>query len=618
MIKIGKFSTSQQNGWTKLSQPVTVNETTENIFVEVFNENAKYLVDDRADAIIIGLLPMAQRHNHDIYSELPVSGELLHNLNHILIPTLAKYDSSLSKITIHAEAINKPLQNHGAIGTGLSLGIDAQATINQYHNHPLEDMRLTHLLSFDNVNMGINFGDIQGDFQKNRMFTNQHNMAKELGLPVVDVKNNLVVGISTLVGKNLNLDMWQNYICYYFAASLGKLFKKYYFSSGGVEYSKFMLIPKFNVFSSEHYALFLHEILNSHKTLKFIHGAGELTRYEKIAAVAQNPISQKYLHSCFYISDFNCGFCKKCRRNLLMMDAAGCLDNFSNTYDIAHYNANREDYLKYLVAQHKEETSEYFYYFEDVYEILQAREPQLFAKLEENLSATKSLLIMETNQNFANRINLLYKAASNPLFTANLRDFFASNKYKNVILYGNNQLTQLLAALQDELQITVTHIVEDTKIAYKIPRLPFGTVDYPPTDTVIICALTNKEYINKKLQQRLTVPIHFVEDIFAYKNSAIKPTSESMQIKQLTANLQEKDGTIQNLSANLQQKNAETQDLSANLQQKNGKIKNLNRKLTQKDLEIQQLKNRISELETSTSWKITQPLRDIKMLIKST
>ncbi|MCL1986473.1 MAG: hypothetical protein FWG64_00670 [Firmicutes bacterium] len=504
MIKITNFSITTENAAARLIQPLEINGEKMEIYAEVASENAKYFVTDRADALVIGILPLAQRQNYDIYSDLPISGELLYSLNNILIPMLAKYDSTLSNIKIHANPINTPVETCGAVGTGISLGADALTTIAQYHKHPVEKMRLTHFLSFDSGAFGGYFQESGWDFQANLIYQQQQALADEINLPLIKINSNLTKLIK------LRTDVWAEYYSAYYVFSLGKLFSRYYYSSAGFDYSQFMIVPNSNFFAPNHYALLFNQVVSGNLTL--LSGGGELTRYQKMQILSENPLAQKYLHSCL-TQAFNCGVCQKCKRNLLTLDALNCLDNFSAVYDIEYYKANREEYFYYLCSLKKDNILALEHYLSETYNTLKARNPKTFAKIEEQFTAAKILELRKANKNIQNRLNFMFKFAKNPKSIENTADFFEQKGYKNVILYGQNGITDLLATLQSQLNINITHVVENTTRTTKIPRLPIKTVDYPPTDAVIICALNDKEVIYKKLQQRLTVPIHFANEI---------------------------------------------------------------------------------------------------------
>ncbi|MCL1986503.1 MAG: ELKS/Rab6-interacting/CAST family protein [Firmicutes bacterium] len=641
MIKLKNFYITEEDGKSRLIQPVEVDGNNFDVYVEVESQHQKYFVTDRADAILIGIVHMAMRQNHDIYSELPITGELLYNLNNILIPMLTKYDPTLTKIKINASPINEPVQNFGGVGTGLSLGVDGLTTISQYHNHPIENMRLTHFLTFNDGVFGGYFQESGWDLQARLIYQKQLQLIQDIGLPLIMINTNL----HNLV--RLKGDLWVNYCSAYNFFCLGKLFQKYYFSSTGWDYSQFTLYPTGNNFDSDQYNLLFNATVNTKNNLTVLSGGGELNRFEKMEIISKNPLAHKYLHSCL-TQAFNCGVCIKCRRNLLALDALNCLDKFTTTYDIQQYRQNREEYLYTLIANYIDKTLSYEHYYQEVYQILQAREPELFEKIEKQLTTGKVLELKKANKNLQTRLNTVTAAAKSPLFIEHIKHFFATNNYKSVILYGNNELAALLITHQKQLQIKISHIVENTKIKkHAIPRLPIRTVDYPPTDAVIICAINDVQVIVKKLQQRINCPIHLATEIFAHTSPYAKFSDEQAKIAELSTVLQKRDSRIEQLKTTVDGKNSRIEQLKTTVDGKNSRIENLkttvdnknirieqlkstidsnnaqstaqiqnlNTTISQKDEEIEHLKTRISALETSTSWQITQPLRTFKQKI---
>jgi hypothetical protein len=51
------------------------------LWVDVDGEWDEYLVTDRQDAFLVGIVNYAQRHRHDITCRMPVTAQLLYNLN---------------------------------------------------------------------------------------------------------------------------------------------------------------------------------------------------------------------------------------------------------------------------------------------------------------------------------------------------------------------------------------------------------------------------------------------------------------------------------------------------------------------------------------------------------
>ena len=128
---------------TKVRQycEIEIESDVKKIWFEVDSKYKEYLVTDRADAYVIGLLNYAMRNNHDIKCDIPVTDELLYNLNEVLILMLAKYSSNLNKIKINAKPI-KPLKSGEHVGTGCSCGIDSFYSIKTHRHNIYESLEL--------------------------------------------------------------------------------------------------------------------------------------------------------------------------------------------------------------------------------------------------------------------------------------------------------------------------------------------------------------------------------------------------------------------------------------------------------------------------------------------
>lgn len=103
VIIIEKQYISRNNGLCRLNTQINENGETKILYAEVEEEYGKYLCIERADGVLYLILPVALRENYDIYSEVPITGIFLHNLNEILIPHLALGDKNIHSIKIYAD-----------------------------------------------------------------------------------------------------------------------------------------------------------------------------------------------------------------------------------------------------------------------------------------------------------------------------------------------------------------------------------------------------------------------------------------------------------------------------------------------------------------------------------
>ena len=102
------------------------------VWYEVENEWAQYLCDERADAFVVAILPLAMAFGHDIKVEgKPLSERLYWQLEQIYIPALAKFSKYYRPIKINCSLDAKVFDSF-AVGTGFSDGVDSFFTF--YNN----------------------------------------------------------------------------------------------------------------------------------------------------------------------------------------------------------------------------------------------------------------------------------------------------------------------------------------------------------------------------------------------------------------------------------------------------------------------------------------------------
>ena len=505
--KLEKVNNSEENGWTRVQSNLEISERSNYLlYVETPRKWSKYLVYERADAFLVGILKYAMLNNHDITCLTPVSKELLYNLQTILIPTLANHDENLYETKITADIISKPLKNAGGVGTGLSMGLDNFNTIKE---HLGQNLGITHFLTFNSGVLGGYYQNTGWDFAAQILLDREHELAKEVGVPLIEISDNL----SGLY--RLRTDKYTSYTVLIKTMSLAKLYGAYLYSSFGMDFNTFSVFNSSDIDSS-HYDLLTCYCISTQGSTRYYTEGGEKSRYDKMKNIANFPLAHKYLQSCL-TETFNCGMCQKCKRNLLTLDALEKLDDFSQVYDIETYRKNVIDYYTWMCLQ-IQIGSHTGLYFAKTYPVLKDRNSEMFKTIEENLEYGK---LFNRKESLANDSAVLREYAvifekllrrSNYLDTVKV--FFERNKYKSVILYGNNMLTQHLFSIKDKIGIKIDYIVENTKASRTVPRLPENTTEYPQTDAIIICNIRkNSNIILKRLQQRTDTPIHDIRDI---------------------------------------------------------------------------------------------------------
>lgn len=359
MIKILKPYIKNEKDFSRVYCDIYIDDDKKNVWFEVEKKYSKYLVDDRIDAYVIGLLNYAMRNNHDIISEIPITEELLYNIETTLVPSLAKYGDSLYNIKLNMPTI-ETIKEGTAVGTGCSCGVDSFDAIKNHLNTKYKEMNITHVCLNNVGAYNECYKEYGIDKVKEERYEVTKKVAKELGVELIETDSNFGSEIYQ------NHYLTNTYSCCFAIYILQKLWKKYYLASVGLDYSKFTIINN-DLEDSAHYDLLTLQCF-SNEGLRVYSESGEKTRLEKTMNISNFKPAQKYLHVCT-VKPYNCGICSKCRRTLVALDAIDKLDNFKKVFDIEYYKNHKKEYYNWLLAQHgdRDEMNE------PVYQILSKR-----------------------------------------------------------------------------------------------------------------------------------------------------------------------------------------------------------------------------------------------------
>ena len=98
ILKLSKLKIKQTGSKkVRLCCDVLEGDILHSLYYETDKEFEKYLCYERADSFVLAVFPYALREGLDIVCEAPVTGNLLHNINVVLVPLLVKYDHPLGK-----------------------------------------------------------------------------------------------------------------------------------------------------------------------------------------------------------------------------------------------------------------------------------------------------------------------------------------------------------------------------------------------------------------------------------------------------------------------------------------------------------------------------------------
>jgi hypothetical protein len=338
------------NGKVRLQAKFDVDRIENVLWYETSENFGRFMTTERVDAFLVGLLWLALRKGQNILVKGPVSEKLYYALNHHLIPLIAQI-YKYKRIHVLCDTLHStPLPNEGAVGTGLSCGIDSLCTVYEHlYKAVPENYKITHLTFF---NTGSN--EMMGSKKwQEKMFQDRAAWsaacAKELGkeLMVVDSNINSVLQMSfvrTHTLRNISaLLVFQ------------KLFHVYYYSAG---YQT--LNAKFNQDSASYDAISLP--LLSTENVSFYSAGSNYSRVQKTQMVSEFELSYQYLNVCLFKIK-NCGRCLKCKRTLLTLDILGSIEKYRNVFNLDAFYKIKDSYIKEVIQSRNSDIL-----FKDIYE----------------------------------------------------------------------------------------------------------------------------------------------------------------------------------------------------------------------------------------------------------
>lgn len=345
LMRIGRPVVTENEGKTRMSSVISFGEERKLLWVEVDRENGRYLSPERSDGLLVGLLWYAMYHGYDIECEAPVTGELLYKLETYLVPTLSKYSTRMRKPLIKASIAEEQLNGEGAVGTGISCGVDSFHAVCSHYRHHVRSLRLTHLTLYNVGAFGC-FDLSKADAQFEWQINNSRQLAAELGLKLVVLNSNLKALFPT---DNRFTHTFSNAFSVY---CLQKLWSggAYFYASSGVDFASFD-VHDADCNDSSHYDLLSLFCFSTH-SLSFYSEGGAKTRFDKVRTIVGFEPTERYLQVCCKDDGKNCGICFKCKRTLVILDALDVVDRYVKVFDVDRYKRHRNDYLCWMLAQY--------------------------------------------------------------------------------------------------------------------------------------------------------------------------------------------------------------------------------------------------------------------------
>lgn len=497
----------QTGGRSRLVCEILEDDEQKELWIEVDNEYAKYFCFERSDAFLIGLLPYAMRQGKDIKCMAPVTEELCYNIETVLIPAMVENcDQRLHNTKIYTEMTSESLICEGGVGTGLSCGVDSFHAVLNFVNSKYKSMKLTHLCINNTGAFYKGYSDAGVDYVRRDTYNKARNVAKELGIPLIETDSNIQYGFPVT-----DFNITATFATMFVVFSLQKLWRIFFYAS---TYKCSLFSMKDNDINDNAFFDLLTFNCFSRADIKIYSEGAEKTRLEKLRAIADYDIVQNNLKVC-RVQAINCCVCDKCRQTLLDIDAIGKLEKFSSVFDIDYYKDNRDEYLEWLCTKKqwddcfRVETYEYLIQDPDM--------AQMLGEIERKLSHT-ALLYRQQSLTHDKKMWQSYAGIFEYLATdENAADtifsFLASRGFHKIAFYGESSVTLAICSLLKSRDIEIAYIVEDFESKLNIPSYPRNTVDYPLADAIIISDLNHIEMLKNKVRHRVSFPVLTVYDL---------------------------------------------------------------------------------------------------------
>lgn len=339
-MKLKNIRLKQENNQVKVSvdiesQQLKLNE----LWFSVESKYEDYVLANRYDPFLIGLLYSAMMYGEDIHVEGEVSKKLLYNMNQYIIPLIQSYSPQAQKVTVTAETVSTEDFKGKGIGTGFSGGVDSFHTV--YRHYHLEQDTDYKLNSFLFLNVGAH--GYNGDEDTKVKFKNRYNYLKqfpeETGLEFIAVDSNLPEFLE-----------WGHQKIHSISGAAGILFlqkhyKRYLYASAGLRYGD--AIKHAQDYQDLDIGAYSDPIilpLLSTESTELVSDGLAHDRIEKTIEIMNYEPVYRYLNVCVSGDDTheNCSTCSKCCRTLMTLNSLGKLDEVTNLFDVDRYKNKAE------------------------------------------------------------------------------------------------------------------------------------------------------------------------------------------------------------------------------------------------------------------------------------
>lgn len=360
IIYISKPHITKQNNKYRLCALIIDGDNSKELYYEVDLKYGAYLVYERSDCFVLGLLNTAMNEEKDIVCEAPVTESLLFQLKQYYIPILSQNMHDLYYIEIQADAITDHIDSQNLSVTGNSGGVDAFFSILKYSDTGFANHNVSHLI-FNNISTADdNEERIKQLYDRDNQ--EKSKIAQELGLESLSVYTNL---FEFYKSKHIfNFYFAAQYISVGYA--LAKLIRYYYFSSG-VSVKDFSFDER-KIKDGAYFDTFVLDCLST-ELIKVYSAGGEIDRLSKTKYISDHPVVKRHLQVCAieqfseyynyanfnYKDKLNCGKCGKCVRTISSLYALNKLDGYDNIFDLTTFYKNKNSFIGRELASDSKE-----------------------------------------------------------------------------------------------------------------------------------------------------------------------------------------------------------------------------------------------------------------------
>ena len=342
MLKLGRPYLEKHKAQMRLCADIDRDGEKRTLWFGVDETYAKYLLHERSDAFVIGILQYAIQNGHDIVSEAPMTRRIFEQLTEQFLPCYNRMHGDFKSRKGRAVKIISPLDDEVSplgvsVGTGISCGVDS---LHVFATHK----DVTHACIW-------NMHGITNDETDEKRRIGWENLVSQARRFCAATSYDLIVGDTNFdrgCFPDLAFDGSTTYGNLFAVHALQKLWSKYYVAS---TYSIEDFSLSLDVCADPtHYEYLLFPFAScGHLSVRV--DAPQLSRVEKVRDLIGYPPAKKFLNVCWDIHPDNKNGtydCPKCMRTILNIWAWDALDEFRDVFKIDYVKKHPEEFIAEL------------------------------------------------------------------------------------------------------------------------------------------------------------------------------------------------------------------------------------------------------------------------------